>query len=53
MKDREFLQWLARRLITVYGESENVDFVHKLKSVAETVPHDQDTNMFDHTAGET
>lgn len=32
--DAEFLSWLADRLINVYGESPNVDFVHKLRSVA-------------------
>lgn len=34
MSDSEFLNWLADRLVNVYGESENVDFVQKLRKVA-------------------
>ena len=36
MTDKEFLNWLVDRLVHVYGESPNVDFVHKLKAIAET-----------------
>lgn len=36
MKDREFLIWLKDRLVHVYGESPNVDFVHKLDKIART-----------------
>jgi hypothetical protein len=29
-----FLTWLVERLVNVYGESENVDFVHRLRKEA-------------------
>jgi len=40
-KDKEFLQWLLDRLIYVYRESENVDFVHKLRNIISNtgMPH--------------
>jgi hypothetical protein len=34
MSDKEFLLWLRDRLITVYHESPNTDFVHKLTAIA-------------------
>lgn len=34
MKDDDFLNWVADRLVHVYGENENVDFVLKLRQVA-------------------
>ena len=37
MNASEFLYWLAKRLVHVYGENENTDFVLKLKEVAKTV----------------
>jgi hypothetical protein len=33
--DRRFLSWLADRLVYVYGESPNVDFVLKLRELSE------------------
>ena len=41
MKDKEFLNWLADRLIHVYGESEFTDFVIKLKAIARNADPDQ------------
>jgi hypothetical protein len=35
MSNKEFLNWIADRLVHVYGESPNVDFVHKLRAIAE------------------
>lgn len=35
MTDKEFLNWLADRLVHVYGESPNVDFVHRVRSIAD------------------
>lgn len=35
--DKEFLNWLADRLVHVYGESPNVDFVHKLRAIAKNM----------------
>jgi hypothetical protein len=43
MKDKEFLQWLSQRLIHVYGESEDVDFVTKLQAIAHSLHHDRCT----------
>lgn len=34
MTDSEFLEWIAARLVNVYHESENVDFVLKLRKIA-------------------
>lgn len=33
-RDSEFLECIAARLVTVYGESPNVDFVMKLREIA-------------------
>lgn len=35
MTDSEFLNWLGDRLVYVYGESENVDFVLKVRRLAQ------------------
>lgn len=43
MKDRDFLFWLAKRLVNVYGEDENIDFVNKLKNVAAAIHEEQET----------
>lgn len=32
--DADFLNWVADRLVSKYGESENVDFVQKLRRMA-------------------
>lgn len=32
--DSDFLNWMADRLVNVYNEDPNVDFVHKLRSMA-------------------
>jgi hypothetical protein len=34
MTDKEFLNWLANRLVLHYGENENVDLVLRLKEIA-------------------
>lgn len=47
MLDKNFLEWLANRLVDVYGESPNVDIVHKLRAIAERVPVDVDTDWSD------
>lgn len=41
--DREFLLWLANRLVNVYGESPNVDFVQKTVAIACGLPPQEDT----------
>lgn len=40
-EDNEFLNWLADRLVHVYGESPNVDFVHKLRAIAKNTDLEQ------------
>lgn len=37
MNDREFLEWVRDRLVAVYGESPNVDFVLRLGRIAEAM----------------
>lgn len=41
MTDKEFLNWIADRFVNVHGESENVDFVARLRVLAEKL----DTNL--------
>ena len=43
MTDKQFLLWLADRLVVQYGESPDVDYVHKLCSIAEALPEEQVT----------
>ena len=43
MKDKEFLQWLRDRLISVYDENPNVDFLTKLDSIIREYPEDRET----------
>ncbi len=43
MTDRAFLEWLADRLTVIYGESPNVDFVLKLRSIARATEFDRET----------
>jgi len=33
MNNKDFLNWIADRLVNVYGESENIDFIIKLRSI--------------------
>jgi len=37
MKNFDFLNWIAGRLVDVYKESPNVDFVHRLRKVAKEI----------------
>ena len=37
MNDKDYLYWLADRLVNVYGESPNVDFVRKLVSISNSM----------------
>jgi len=41
MKDKEFLQWIHDRLQCVHGESEHVDYMHKLRAVIGATDPDQ------------
>jgi len=41
--DKEFLQWLHDRLLFVYEEPYNADYMHKLRAIIETIPEERDT----------
>jgi len=41
MKDKEHLQWIHDRIVEVYGESRNVDFLHRMRKIIDN----QDTNL--------
>jgi hypothetical protein len=43
MKDREFLIWIHARLSKVHGESECMDYMHRLRSMIKRTPKDQYT----------
>ncbi|MEE9532697.1 MAG: hypothetical protein V3W52_17095 [Syntrophobacteria bacterium] len=43
MKDKEFLGWIHERLQHIHGETPNFDYMHKLRSIIETTPADQET----------
>ena len=34
MADKEFLNWIADRLVNVYGENENTDYIRYLRQIA-------------------
>lgn len=38
MTDKQFLNWVADRFVFVYGESQNVDYVRKLRAMADAAP---------------
>lgn len=38
MNNSQFLLWLSDRIVNVYGESENIDFVLKLRELASEQP---------------
>lgn len=40
-KDKEFLNWLVDRLVNVYNENPNTDFVHKLRAIANNTDPEQ------------
>jgi len=37
LTNKEFLQWLHDRLVYVYGENRNTDFVQRLRTVKDEV----------------
>ena len=43
MRDKEFLQWLHRRLENVHGEDPRADFMGKLRSITEDIPYFKNT----------
>jgi len=43
MRDKEFLKWLYKRLLYMYKEDPDSDYMHKLSAIIETIPEEQDT----------
>ena len=43
MFDREFLMWIHDRLACVYGESELLDYMHKLRAIIRATSKDRIT----------
>lgn len=41
-KDSEHLQWIHDRIVNVYNESENVDFLHRLRDIIKEVKDTED-----------
>lgn len=39
-EDLEFLKWLHKRMINIYKEKENIDFVKKLEDIIERCEKD-------------
>lgn len=42
MKKSEHLQWLHDRIVNVYGESENVDFLIKFREIIKDIKDEED-----------
>jgi hypothetical protein len=42
MKDFEHLQWIHDRIINVYNESENVDFLIRLRKIIKTTKESEE-----------
>jgi hypothetical protein len=43
MTDQEFLAWLHERLEYVHGENPTMDYMHKLRAIAISLPPDRRT----------
>ena len=43
MKDKEFLEWLYERLVTVHGENPRYDYMYKLGNIIEATDPEQVT----------
>jgi len=44
MENKEFLQWIYDRLIYVYNEDKDYDYMHKLKSIIDEYPNPHNQN---------
>jgi len=42
MTDSEHLQWLHDRIVNVYGESENVDFLIRFREIIKDIKDEED-----------
>lgn len=43
MNDKKFLIWIHERLQYIHGENKNVDYMHKLRSIIESIDEEQIT----------
>jgi hypothetical protein len=43
MKDKNFLWWIHQRLVKVYGDDPNYDFMCKLRSIIDATDPNQET----------
>ena len=46
MTKSEHLQWLHDRIVNVYGESENVDFLIRFREIIKDIKDEEDINNF-------
>ena len=42
MSDSEHLQWLHDRIVNIYGESENVDFLIRFREIIKDIKDEED-----------
>lgn len=45
MNDKDFLQWIHDRLVHVYGENPDFDYMHKFRSIIDNKDNDRCTNI--------
>ena len=45
MSDKEFLYWIHQRLVNVYKENLNMDYMHKLRNIIEGYDPDKYTSV--------
>lgn len=43
MKDKLFLAWIHERLELIHSENPNYDYMHKLRSIIDATPAEQET----------
>ena len=48
-KDSEYLQWLHDRIVDVYGESENVDFLIRFRKIIKGIKDLEDIHHINET----
>ena len=49
MTNSEHLQWLHDRIVNVYGESENVDFLIKFREIIKDIKDEEDIQCINET----
>jgi len=43
MKDKYFLMWIHDRLADTHNENLNVDYMHKLRAIIDSIPESSET----------